>query len=166
MKISNYNNNKTRSIELLDNLSSKSNSNINQKNYLSNLTLNPSLYREIKTRINMVNNIKNEIYNLQLNNNEFTIDFLNKIKISEEEYNKSLNEINLILLNLNEYDILDLKMHKKLHYNEKKILEIFYYLTEINENFDFNSFKNKINLNNFKENVLNINYQNINPIFI
>ena len=163
MKISNYNNNKTRSIELLNNLSSKSNSNINQNNYLSNLTLNPSLYREIKTRINMVNNIKNEIYNLKLNNNEFKIDFLNKIKISEEEYNKSLNEINLILLNLNEYDILDLKMHKKLHYNEKKILEIFYYLTEINENFDFNSFKNKINLNNFKENVLNINYQNINP---
>jgi hypothetical protein len=163
MKISNYNNNKTRSIELLNNLSSKSNSNINQNNYLSNLTLNPSLYREIKTRINMVNNIKNEIYNLKLNNNEFKIDFLNEIKISEEEYNKSLNEINLILLNLNEYDILDLKMHKKLHYNEKKILEIFYYLTEINENFDFNSFKNKINLNNFKENVLNINYQNINP---
>ena len=61
-----------------------------ESEFINNLMLNPTKYREFKRNINRINNIDNEINYIKSQEQKNQIDFVNNIKITEEEYKNAV----------------------------------------------------------------------------
>ena len=133
---------------------------IEENEFISNLMSNPQKYREFKTNINRINNIENEKNYLKSLERKNEINFLDNIMISEEEYQKSLKDEELIFENLNEDRINDLLSHKKLLSYEKHLIETMSYFLGY-ESFDWNLFRKILNLYDLKTKMKNIDYSRL-----
>ena len=122
--------------------------------------LNPGKYRDFKRNINRINNIDNEINYLKSLEKKNLIDFVDTIKISEEEYENALKDADIIFENINEEQISDLLSHKKLLSNEKHLIETMVYFFG-NENFDWNTFKLTFTLYEAKTKMKNVDYSKL-----
>ena len=131
-----------------------------ENEFINNLMLNPNKYRDFKRNINRINNIDNEINYLKSLEKKNQIDFVDSIKISEEEYENALKDADIIFENLSEEQISDLLSHKKLLSNEKHLIETMVYFFG-NENFDWNTFKITFSLNEAKTKMKNVDYSKI-----
>ena len=131
-----------------------------ENEFINNLMLNPGKYRDFKRNINRINNIDNEINYLKSLEKKNEIDFVNNIKITEEEYENALKDAEIIFENLNEEQISDLISHKKLLSNEKHLIETMNYFLG-NENFDWNIFKISFSLYEAKTKMKNVDYSKI-----
>ena len=131
-----------------------------ESEFINNLMLNPSKYREFKRNINRINNIENEINYIKSLEQKNQIDFVNNIKITEEEYNNALEYSQALFDNLTEIQITDLLSHKKLLSNEKHLVEAMVYFLGI-DNLDWNTFKLTFNLYEAKQKMKNIDYSKI-----
>ena len=98
-----------------------------ESEFISNLMLNPQKYREFKRNINRINNIDNEKNYLRSLERKNEINFLDNIIITEEEYQRSLKDEEIIFENINEERINDLLTHKKLLSYEKHLMETMAY---------------------------------------
>ena len=94
-----------------------------ESEFISNLMLNPQKYRDFKRNINRINNVDNQINYLKSLEKNNTVDFVDNIIITEEEYEKALKDEIIIFENLNEERLNDLLSHKKLlsHESSKNI---------------------------------------------
>ena len=131
-----------------------------ESEFIKNLMLNPAKYREFKRNINRINNIDNEINYLKSQEQSNKIDFVDNIRITEEEYNAALETSNKLFDNLDENQINDLLSHKKLLSNEKHLVEAMAYFIGV-ENLDWNTFKLTFNLYEAKRKMNNIDYSKI-----
>ena len=131
-----------------------------ESEFINNLMLNPAKYREFKRNINRINNIDNEINYIKSQQQKNQIDFVNNIKITEEEYQKALENAQSLFDNLTEIQITDLLSHRKLLSNEKHLVEAMVYFLGI-ENLDWNTFKLTFNLYEAKQRMSNIDYSKI-----
>ena len=131
-----------------------------ENEFINNLMLNPNKYRDFKRNINRINNIDNEINYLKSLEKKNQIDFVDSIKISEEEYENALKDADIIFENLSEEQISDLLSHKKLLSNEKHLIETMVYFFG-NENFDWNTFKITFSLYEAKTKMKNVDYSKI-----
>ena len=122
--------------------------------------LNPSKYREFKRNINRINNIDNEINYIKSQEQKNQIDFVNNIKITEEEYKTALENAKILFDNLTEVQIADLLSHRKLLSNEKHLIEAMVYFLGI-DNLDWNTFKLTFSLYEAKSKMSNIDYSKI-----
>ena len=127
---------------------------------IQNLMLNPAKYREFKRNINRINNIDNEINFLKSQEPNNKIDFVNNIRITNDEYNDALETSKKLFDNLEETQINDLLSHKKLLSNEKHLVEAMAYFIGV-ENLDWNTFKLTFNLYEAKRKMNNIDYSKI-----
>ena len=133
---------------------------LEENEFINNLMLNPGKYRDFKRNINRINNIDNEINYLKSLEKKNLIDFVDTIKISEEEYENALKDADIIFENINEEQISDLLSHKKLLSNEKHLIETMVYFFG-NENFDWNTFKLTFTLYEAKTKMKNVDYSKI-----
>ena len=133
---------------------------LEENEFINNLMLNPGKYRDFKRNINRINNIDNEINYLKSLEKKNLIDFVDTIKISEEEYENALKDADIIFENINEEQISDLLSHKKLLSNEKHLIETMIYFFG-NENFDWNTFKLTFTLYEAKTKMKNVDYSKI-----
>ena len=131
-----------------------------ESEFISNLMLNPQKYRDFKRNINRINNIDNQINYLKSLEKNNTVDFVDNIIITEEEYEKALKDEIIIFENLNEERLNDLLSHKKLLSHERHLLSIMSYFLGY-ESFDWNMFQKILNLYEFKIKMQNINYNKI-----
>lgn len=131
-----------------------------ENEFINNLMLNPGKYRDFKRNINRINNIDNEINYLKSIEKKNQIDFVNNIKISEEEYENALKDADIIFENINEEQIDDLLSHKKLLSNEKHLIETMVYFLGV-ENFDWSTFKISFSLYEAKTKMKNVDYSKI-----
>ena len=133
---------------------------LEENEFINNLMLNPGKYRDFKRNINRINNIDNEINYLKSLEKKNLIDFVDTIKISEEEYENALKDADIIFENINEEQISDLLSHKKLLSNEKHLIETMIYFFG-NENFDWNTFKLTFTLYEAKTKMKSVDYSKI-----
>ena len=133
---------------------------LEENEFINNLMLNPGKYRDFKRNINRINNIDNEINYLKSLEKKNLIDFVDTIKISEEEYENALKDADIIFENINEEQISDLLSHKKLLSNEKHLIETMVYFFG-NENFDWNTFKLTFTLYEAKTKMKSVDYSKI-----
>ena len=131
-----------------------------ESEFINNLMLNPVKYREFKRNINRINNIDNEINFIKSQEQKNQIDFVNNIKITDEEYKNALENSKNLFDNLSEIQITDLLSHKKLLSNEKHLIEAMVYFLGI-DNLDWNTFKLTFNLYEAKLKMNNIDYSKI-----
>ena len=131
-----------------------------ESEFINNLMLNPTKYREFKRNINRINNIDNEINYIKSQEQKNQIDFVNNIKITEEEYKNALESAKNLFDNLTEVQIADLLSHRKLLSNEKHLVEAMVYFLGI-DNLDWNTFKLTFNLYEAKLKMSNIDYSKI-----
>ena len=131
-----------------------------ENEFINNLMLNPVKYRDFKRNINRINNIDNEINYLKSIEKGNQIDFVNNIKISEEEYINAIKDAEIIFENINEEQISDLLSHKKLLSNEKHLIETMVYFFG-NDNFDWNTFKLSFSLYDAKTKMKNVDYSKL-----
>ena len=131
-----------------------------ESEFIQNLMLNPAKYREFKRNINRINNIDNEINFLKSQEPNNKIDFVNNIRITNDEYNDALETSKKLFDNLEETQINDLLSHKKLLSNEKHLVEAMAYFIGV-ENLDWNIFKLTFNLYEAKRKMNNIDYSKI-----
>ena len=131
-----------------------------ENEFINNLMLNPVKYRDFKRNINRINNIDNEINYLKSIEKRNQIDFVNNIKISEEEYINAIKDAEIIFENINEEQISDLLSHKKLLSNEKHLIETMVYFFG-NDNFDWNTFKLSFSLYDAKTKMKNVDYSKL-----
>ena len=131
-----------------------------ESEFINNLMLNPSKYREFKRNINRINNIDNEINYLKSQEQNNKIDFVENIRITQEEYNNALETSKKLFDNLEETQINDLLSHKKLLSNEKHLVEAMAYFIGV-ENLDWNTFKLTFNLYEAKKKMNEIDYSKI-----
>jgi hypothetical protein len=131
-----------------------------ESEFINNLMLNPAKYREFKRNINRINNIDNEINYIKSQEQKNQIDFVNNIKITEEEYQTAINNAKTLFDNLSEIQIADLLSHRKLLSNEKHLIEAMVYFLGI-DNLDWNTFKLTFNLYEAKLKMNNIDYSKI-----
>lgn len=131
-----------------------------ESEFISNLMLNPQKYREFKRNINRINNIDNEKNYLRSLERKNEINFLDNIIITEEEYQRSLKDEEIIFENINEERINDLLTHKKLLSYEKHLMETMAYFLGY-EYFDWNMFKRILNLYDLKTKMRNIDYSKL-----
>ena len=131
-----------------------------ESEFIQNLMLNPAKYREFKRNINRINNIDNEINFLKSQEPNNKIDFVNNIRITNDEYNDALETSKKLFDNLEETQINDLLSHKKLLSNEKHLVEAMAYFIGV-ENLDWNTFKLTFNLYEAKRKMNNIDYSKI-----
>ena len=131
-----------------------------ESEFIQNLMLNPAKYREFKRNINRINNIDNEINFLKSQEPNNKIDFVNNIRITNDEYNDALETSKKLFDNLEETQINDLLSHKKLLSNEKHLVEAMVYFIGV-ENLDWNTFKLTFNLYEAKRKMNNIDYSKI-----
>ena len=131
-----------------------------ENEFISNLMLNPQKYREFKRNINRINNIDNEKNYLKSLEKKTHINFVDNIIISEEEYQNSLKDEEIIFENLTEERINDLLSHKKLLSHEKHLIETMSYILGY-ESFDWNMFRKVLNLFDLKTKMKNINYSRL-----
>ena len=73
-----------------------------ENEFINNLMLNP---RKYKRNINRINNIDNEINQVKSLEKKNQIDFVNNIKISEEDYENALKDAQTIFENIDEEQI-------------------------------------------------------------
>ena len=131
-----------------------------ESEFIQNLMLSPAKYREFKRNINRINNIDNEINFLKSQEPNNKIDFVNNIRITNDEYNDALETSKKLFDNLEETQINDLLSHKKLLSNEKHLVEAMAYFIGV-ENLDWNTFKLTFNLYEAKRKMNNIDYSKI-----
>jgi len=131
-----------------------------ESEFIQNLMLNPAKYREFKRNIDRINNIDNEINFLKSQEPNNKIDFVNNIRITNDEYNDALETSKKLFDNLEETQINDLLSHKKLLSNEKHLVEAMAYFIGV-ENLDWNTFKLTFNLYEAKRKMNNIDYSKI-----
>jgi len=131
-----------------------------ESEFINNLMLNPTKYREFKRNINRINNIDNEINYIKSQEQKNQIDFVNNIKITEEEYKNAVETAKNLFDNLTEVQITDLLSHRKLLSNEKHLVEAMVYFLGI-DNLDWNTFKLTFNLYEAKLKMNNIDYSKI-----
>ena len=131
-----------------------------ESEFIQNLMLNPAKYREFKRNINRINNIDNEINFLKSQEPNNKIDFVNNIRITNDEYNDALETSKKLFDNLEETQINDLLSHKKLLSNEKHLVEAMVYFIGV-ENLDWNTFKLTFNLYEAKRKMNDIDYSKI-----
>ena len=131
-----------------------------ESEFIQNLMLNPAKYREFKRNINRINNIDNEINFLKSQEPNNKIDFVNNIRITNDEYNDALETSKKLFDNLEETQINDLLSHKKLLSNEKHLVEAMAYFIGV-ENLDWNTFKLTFNLYEAKRKMNNIDYSKV-----
>ena len=131
-----------------------------ESEFINNLMLNPAKYREFKRNINRINNIDNEINYIKSQEQKNQIDFVNSIKITEEEYKTAVNNAKTLFDNLSEIQIADLLSHRKLLSNEKHLIEAMVYFLGI-DNLDWNTFKLTFNLYEAKLKMNNIDYSKV-----
>ena len=131
-----------------------------ESEFIQNLMLNPAKYREFKRNINRINNIDNEINFLKSQEPNNKIDFVNNIRITNDEYNDALETSKKLFDNLEETQINDLLSHKKLLSNEKHLVEAMAYFIGV-ENLDWNTFKLTFNLYEAKRKMNDIDYSKI-----
>ena len=131
-----------------------------ESEFIKNLMLNSTKYREFKRNINRINNIDNEINYIKSQEQTNQIDFVNNIKITEEEYKSALEKAQNLFDNLTEVQITDLLSHRKLLSNEKHLIEAMVYFFGI-DNLDWNTFKLTFNLYEAKLKMNNIDYSKI-----
>ena len=131
-----------------------------ESEFIQNLMLNPAKYREFKRNINRINNIDNEINFLKSQEPNNKIDFVNNIRITNDEYNDALETSKKLFDNLEETQINDLLSHKKLLSNEKHLVEAMAYFIGV-ENLDWNTFKLTFNLYEAKRKMNIIDYSKI-----
>ena len=135
--------------------------NYNEVNeFINNLMLNPQKYREFKQNINRINNIENEKNFLKSLEKDNEINFLDNIKISEEEYQNSLKDEEIIFDHINEDSLNDLLSHKKLLSHEKYLLETMAYFIGY-ESFDWNMFKKILNIYTLKSKFKKVDYSRL-----
>ena len=133
---------------------------LEENEFINNLMLNPGKYRDFKRNINRINNIDNEINYLKSLEKKNLIDFVDTIKITEEEYENALKDADIIFENISEEQISDLLSHKKLLSNEKHLIETMVYFFG-NENFDWNTFKLTFTLYEAKTKMKSVDYSKI-----
>ena len=138
----------------------KENEEKNQIEFLEELKFDSFRYRLFKENINRNNNIDNEINYMKFQKENESIDFVKNIIISNEEYNKILNELENLNKNFTEEIITDIIFHKKLLSNEKHILEIFTYFLGY-KYFDWKNFRENFNLYDLKIRIEKIEYNKI-----
>ena len=131
-----------------------------ESEFINNLMLNPAKYREFKRNINRINNIDNEINYIKSQEQKNQVDFVNNIKMTEEEYKSAMENAQILFENLSEIQIFDLLSHRKLLSNEKHLVEAMAYFLGI-ENLDWNTFKLTFNLYEAKQKMKNIDYSKI-----
>ncbi len=131
-----------------------------ESEFINNLMLNPTKYREFKRNINRINNIDNEINYIKSQEQNNQIDFVNNIKITEEEYKTALENSKNLFDNLSDIQIADLLSHRKLLSNEKHLVQAMVYFLGI-DNLDWNTFKLTFNLYEAKSKMNNIDYSKI-----
>lgn len=131
-----------------------------EKQYINTLILNPAKYREFKRNINRINNVDNEIKYLKYIEQKNLVDFVNIIKITEEEYKTALETAQILFDNLTESKINDLLSHQKLLSNEKHLVEAMVYFLGI-DNLEWNSFKLTFNIYEAKQKMKRIDYSKL-----
>ena len=131
-----------------------------ESEFINNLMLNPAKYREFKRNINRINNIDNEINYIKSQEQKNQIDFVNNIKITDEEYKSAVEKAKSLFDNLSEVQIADLLSHRKLLSNEKHLIEAMVYFLGI-DNLDWDTFKLTFNLYEAKLKMNNIDYSQV-----
>ena len=131
-----------------------------ESEFIQHLMLIPAKYREFKRNITRIKNIDNEINFLKSQEPNNKIDFVNNIRITNDEYNDALETSKKLFDNLEETQINDLLSHKKLLSNEKHLVEAMAYFIGV-ENLDWNTFKLTFNLYEAKRKMNNIDYSKI-----
>jgi hypothetical protein len=145
-------------------LSFESHPQISEKKSTGQQIMDKVFYKH-KTNKKMINNVLNEIEEIKKRNLENEINYLDFLIISDEEYQKSLEEIDTIVDDLSEEDVTDILSIQKLISVYKHIFEIFSYL--IGEAyFEWRLFKEKLNLHEVKLRMSNINYASFNQRMI
>ena len=114
-----------------------------------------------------INNIHNENFDLSFKENLFIeknpqINFLINIKVTNDEYELYKKESEKIANNLNNNILLNICSVDRLLNIQKHLMELFNYIVFLDQNLDWNHFRNRIDIFYLKEKMLNIKYDEIN----
>ena len=114
-----------------------------------------------------INNIHNENFELSFKENLFIeknpqINFLINIKVTNDEYELYKKESEKIANNLNNNIFLNICSVDRLLNIQKHLMELFNYIVFLDQNLDWNHFRNRIDIFYLKEKMLNIKYDEIN----
>ena len=114
-----------------------------------------------------INNIHNENFDLSFKENLFIeknpqINFLVNIKVTNDEYELCKKESEKIANNLNNKILLNICSVDRLLNIQKHLMELFNYIVFLDQNLDWNHFRNRIDILYLKEKMLNIKYDEIN----
>ena len=114
-----------------------------------------------------INNIHNENFELSFKENLFIeknpqINFLINIKVTNDEYELYKKESEKIANNLNNNILLNICSVDRLLNIQKHLMELFNYIVFLDQNLDWNHFRNRIDIFYLKEKMLNIKYDEIN----
>ena len=114
-----------------------------------------------------INNIHNENFELSFKENLFIeknpqINFLINIKVTNDEYELYKKESEKIANYLNNNILLNICSVDRLLNIQKHLMELFNYIVFLDQNLDWNHFRNRIDIFYLKEKMLNIKYDEIN----
>ena len=128
-----------------------------KKNNIENLN------RDIRENRARINNINNELIQMalkeKLNKNNIKINFFREFSISNEDYEKA-KEISIQLLNtFNINYMLDILSIDKLLPIQKHLMELFNYIVYIDQNFEWEHFRKKLNYEDLINRMKNIHYE-------
>ena len=131
---------------------------------ISDKNLNYSPQPELLFEINDLNNLKkkkvenifDEVEEIKKKKSEKEINYIDSLNISEQEYERSLQDLNKITEILTEDHIVEMISIRKLFFVYKHILEIFAFL--IGEGyFEWTHFRAKLNIHEIKYRMTNCN---------
>ena len=114
-----------------------------------------------------INNIHNENFDLSFKEQLLIeknpqINFLINIKVTNDEYELYKKESEKIANNLNNNIFLNICSVDRLLNIQKHLMELFNYIVFLDQNLDWNHFRNRIDIFYLKEKMLNIKYDEIN----
>ena len=114
-----------------------------------------------------INNIHNENFDLSFKEQLLIeknpqINFLINIKVTNDEYELYKKESEKIANNLNNNIFLNICSVDRLLNIQKHLMELFNYIVFLDQNLDWNHFRNRIDILYLKEKMLNIKYDEIN----
>jgi hypothetical protein len=123
--------------------------------------------RFLKNERGRINNIHNENFDLNFKENLFfeknpKINFLINIKVTKEEFELYKKESEKITNNLNNKILLNIFSVDRLLNIQKHLMEIFNYFVFLDQNLDWNHFRNRIDIFYLKEKMLKIKFEEIN----
>lgn len=109
--------------------------------------------------INNINYEKEQI--MKKKSNPTHINFFKSVSVSQEEYDKSLTTAKELIENFSYELFQDMKNVQKLLSIQKHLMELFNYIVNIEQTFDWNIFKRASYIEQIKAKMENVNYSQI-----